>query len=158
MVRSVGEDAAEQKVIDDVAKYGWHCVNILPEGEHGPFSFTVGLSHTYKHPELIIFGLQGDVAHQILNIAVEAIQCGHPFDPSSPTEELLEGYPCVFVAVPEAAYYENVGFCRWFYEGNDFSLCQIVWPSRDGLFPWHPAATASFRANQPVLGHAPTGT
>jgi hypothetical protein len=46
MVRSVGEDAPEQKVIDDIAKYGWHCVNIMAEGEVGPFSFTVGLFKT----------------------------------------------------------------------------------------------------------------
>jgi hypothetical protein len=92
MVRTAGEDAPEQKVIDDIAKYGWHCVNILAEGDDGPFSFTVGLFHTYKHPELIIFGLPSSVAHQVLQVAVDAIHDGKPIDMSQPTDELLEGY------------------------------------------------------------------
>ena len=158
MVRSIGEDAPEQRVIDDVSKYGWHCVNIMAEGDEAPFSFTVGLFHTYKHPELIIFGLPSEVAHGVLNLAVEAAQRGKPIDLSAPTDELLEGYPCVFVPVPEAEYHEHVGFCRWYYEGNGFPLYQIVWPSRAGQFPWHPEATAAFRAAQPVLGYAPRGT
>jgi Domain of unknown function (DUF4262) len=85
MVRSVGEDAPEQKVIDDIAKYGWHCVNIMAEGEVGQFSFTVGLFQTYKHPEFIIFGLPSNVVHQVLHITVEAIQRGQLLDLSTPT-------------------------------------------------------------------------
>jgi hypothetical protein len=158
MVRAVGGDAPEQKVIDDIAKFGWHCVHILAESESGPYSFTVGVQHTYKHPEFIIFGLPSNVAHEVLQLAVEAVQRGQPLDLAAPTDELLEGYPCVFVQVPVAAYQENVGFCRWYYEGNGFVMHQIVWPNRAGHFPWHPEASASFRSNQPVLGYASQGT
>lgn len=35
-VRTVAEDASEQKVLDDIAKYGWHGVHILAEGDRGP--------------------------------------------------------------------------------------------------------------------------
>ena len=158
MVRSVGDDAHEQKVIDDVAEYGWHCVNILADGEDGPYSFTVGLQKSYGHPELIIFGLPSGVSHEILSLAAEAIQRGQPIDLESSTDEFLNDYECVFVPVPVAEYHQHVGYCRWYYEGNDFLLYQIVWPSRDGHFPWHPAATESFRSNQPVLGHVARGT
>lgn len=152
MVRTVAEDPQEQKVIDDVNKYGWHCVGIHAEGDLGPYAFTIGLQHTYGHPELIMFGLQSTVAHAVFNIVVQAIQQGKPIDLSSPTDELLEGYPCVFVKVPESEYEEHVGFCRWFYQGDSFSLYQIVWPNRAGHFPWHPSASEAFRAHQPVLG------
>lgn len=157
MVRMVGEDASEQKVIDDIEKYGWHCVNILADGDCAPFSFTVGLFQSYGHPELVIFGLRSEIAHRVLNISVRAIQAGHPIDLSQPTDELLEGYPCCFVKVPESEYYEHLGFARWYYEGNVFPTYQIVFPSRDGHFPWHPGATESFRAYQPVLGHPQQG-
>src|SRR5208282_6108854 len=125
MVRTVGEDAADQKIVDDIAKFGWHCVDIMAEGDAGPFSFTVGLFNTYKHPELIIFGLPSNIAHRILQTAVEAVQRIQPLDLSAPTNELIEGYPCCFVQVPADQYGDHVGFCRWYYEGNEFPLYQI---------------------------------
>lgn len=157
MVRVVGKEPSERKVIDNIAQYGWHCVHIMAEGDDGPYSFTIGLFHTYQHPELLIFGLPADVAHPILHIAVRAIQRGEPLNLSAPTDELLEGYPCCFVEVPATEYHDYVGFCRWYYEGNGFPLYQIVWPNRLGQFPWHPEATASFKRLQPVLGHSSNG-
>ncbi len=154
MVREKAEDDHEQKVLDDIEKYGWHCVSILAEGEDGPYAFTVGLQKIYAHPELIIFGLRSETAHQILNLAVETIQQGQPLDLHAPTDALLHNYECLFVPVPASEFHEHVGFCRWYYEGDNFSLYQIVWPTREGNFPWHPDASESFRSNQPVLGHA----
>ncbi|WP_371764686.1 DUF4262 domain-containing protein [Massilia sp.] len=157
MVRKVGEDSPEQKVIDNIAEYGWHCVRILEDADLPGYAFTIGNFQSYKHPEFIIFGLPSEVAHQVLNLAVSGLNKGAIFDLSVPTDELLNGYPCVFVEVPESEYREHVGFCRWYYEGNNFPLYQIVWPSRDGKFPWHVEASDSFRARQPVLGHSQQG-
>ncbi|MFZ2266289.1 MAG: DUF4262 domain-containing protein [Azonexus sp.] len=152
MVRTIGKDPSEIKLLEDVEKFGWHCLNILAEDELPPYSFTVGLYHSYQHPELMIFGLPANLAHQILRIAADAIKSGKPINLELPTEELLRGYSCCFVEVPVSHYEENMGFCRWFYEGDSFPLYQIVWPSREGHFPWHPAASESFRSIQPVLG------
>ena len=156
-VRTVAEDAGEQRVLDDIAKHGWHCVHILAEGDQGPYSFTVGLFQTYRQPELLIYGLKPEVAHKIFWNAVEALPRGKSLDLNKPTAELLEGYSCCFVEVPASNYYEYVGFARWYYCGNGFPLYQIVWPSRDGFFPWHPKASQEFKQCQPVLGHAPVG-
>ena len=156
-VRTTGDDPAEQQVIDNIAKYGWHCVGISEENDEAAYAFTVGLFHTYKHPELVIFGLRGEIAHQILSLAVDAILRNEALDLASPTEELLKGYPCCFAEVPASNYHEYVGFCRWFYRGNAFPLYQIVWPSRTGLFPWHPDATQEFKLAQPVIALTPSG-
>ncbi|MFT7724519.1 MAG: DUF4262 domain-containing protein [Roseateles sp.] len=158
MVRRVGEDESEQKVIDDIANFGWHCVSIFAEGEQSGYSFTVGLFESYKHPELIIFGLSSKVAHQIFCIAADAAKSGHPLDLALPTDALVNNYLCCFAEVPTIGYQEYVGFCCWYYQGNDFPLFQIVWPSRSGLFPWHPQATSEFRAIQPVIAAVASGT
>ncbi len=152
MVRTKADDDHEQKVHDDIEKYGWHCVNIIAEGDDGPYSFSVGLQKSYNHPELIIFGLSSEISHEILSLAVTEIQNGRPFDLNIPTSELLNDYVCVFVQVPKSEFHENVGFCLWYYHGDDFTLYQIVWPNRAGHFPWHSEVSASFRKNQPVLG------
>jgi len=44
MVRKIGDDVSERKVIDNIAQYGWHCMNILAEGDSPGFAFTVGTS------------------------------------------------------------------------------------------------------------------
>ena len=156
-VRTIAEDAGEQMVLDHIAKYGWHCVNVLAEGHEGPYSFTVGLFHTYQHPELMVYGLKSEIAHKVLSNAVEGLPRGKHLDLNASTDELLVGYSCCFVEVPPSKYYENVGWARWYYCGNSFPLYQIVWPSRDGYFPWHPKASKEFKGCQPVLGHAPVG-
>jgi len=158
MVRSVAEDKSEQKVLDDIAEFGWHCVNVLAEGEQPEYSFTVGLFHSYGHPELIIFGLAPKIAHQILCIVADAAKAGNPLDLAQPTDALVNDYLCCFAQVPTSQYHEHVGFCRWYYLGNGFPLYQIVWPSRGGLFPWHPQASPEFRAAQPVIAANAGGT
>jgi hypothetical protein len=153
VVRSKGEDRGEQKVIDDIAEFGWHCMHIGAEREFVEFTFTIGLFQTYRHPELILFGLPSKVAHQVLSIAADAAKSGEPLKLTEPTDALLEGYPCCFAEVLKTKYREYVGIARWYYEGDDFPLVQIVWPARSGHFPWDQAATAEFKRAQPVIGH-----
>ena len=130
----------------------------MEEGDLPPYSYTIGLFHSYGHPELIIFGLRAETAHQILAIAANAAKAGTPIDLSQPSDALLNNYTCCFIRVPVTEYYEHVGYCRWYYQGNDFPLYQVVWPSRAGLFPWHPDVTSKFRALQPVISGFPSGT
>ena len=86
----------------------------------------------------------------------QTFQAGR-LDLSLPTDALVDGYPCCFVEVAKSQYYDFVGFARWYYRGNDFPLYQIVWPSREGLFPWHPNASKEFKVAQPVIAQAPVG-
>jgi hypothetical protein len=154
MVRKIAEDQSEQKVLDDIATFGWHCVQIFAEGDEPGYCFTVGLFQSFGHPELIIFGLKARVAHQILCLVVDAAKAGSPLDLSLPTDALIEGYSCCFVEVPRHEYDSYVGFAQWYYLGNSFPLYQVVWPSRTGLFPWHPEATPEFRKAQPVVAQS----
>jgi hypothetical protein len=157
MSKRIGTDDAERKVIADVERFGWHCVNVLEESGDPPWSFSVGFYHSWKQPELIVVGLKREAAHAVLNIVAGTIAAGGTLDYSRSTDELLEGYSCCFVEVPTRHYYEYVGIARWFYSGNKFPLYQVVWPSKEGHFPWHHEARESFRQWQPVLGEAQVG-
>lgn len=157
MPRTQATDQGEQKVLDDIQKFGWHCMHVFGDEEHEPFSYTIGLFQTYGQPELLIYGLPREVAHAVLTIAAEAAAKDKPFDLNEPTYEFLEGYACVFVPVPLAEYPEHVGFARWYYEGDKFPVQQIVWPSKSRHFPWHANATDAFRSKQPVLGQHERG-
>ena len=145
-------------MLGNIAEFGWHCVHILGENEQPEYSFAIGLFHTYRHPELIVFSLPSTVAHSILSIAAHEAGRGEPIDINAPTDALLTGYSCCFAEVPPSQYHENVGFARWYYQGNDFPLFQIIWPSRSGFFPWHAEASMEFRSMQPVLAHSACST
>jgi len=117
------------------------------------FSYTIGLFHSHAYPELIVFGLKPDSAHAIFNIVAKAAARGSPIPLDRACSDLLESYDCVFLEVPRALYGEFVLSAIWFHEGTDFPLYQVVWPSQQGHYPWHPKAAEEFRELQPVLGH-----
>jgi hypothetical protein len=111
----------------------------------------------WQHPELIITGLSKTVAHQMLDIIAVHIEEKRPIDLSTTTDALLTGYTCIPAALSRRR-------SRITTSTSDFARCtieetiplyQIVWPSKDGHFPWHPSATESFRRWQPVLDEHP---
>lgn len=143
----------EQRLLDNIARFGWQATSVFSkDGSEPDFSYTVGLYHSFGFPELIMIGLPSKISHGILSIAANAAAAGTPLNLAEPTDALLEDYPAVFIEVPRSCYAEYVGSCLWYYEGEDFPLFQIVWPSRDLKYPWQPDAHESFKSGQPVLG------
>lgn len=144
----------ERAVVRNVEEFGWHCTSVSPREGHedgARFSYTVGLYQTYGASELIVFGLPGETAHSILSIYADRLKQGRPISVNAPTEDLVNDFSCVFVPVPRNSYDEHVYSALWFYAEVPFPLHQVVWPSRNGLFPWHPEADPAFRETQPVL-------
>lgn len=142
----------EQKLLDNIKVHGWQCTSVGAGDGSPPFSYTVGLFQSFGYPELMIVGLASKISHDILTIAARAAQKGTPLNLEEPTDVLVDGYSCVFVRVPESEYRIYVTSSSWYYESNSFPLYQIVWPSKDGHFPWHPLANENFRVAQPVIG------
>jgi hypothetical protein len=149
------ENEGDRKLLADVATYGWHVMNVLEAKDSPPFSYTIGLHHSYSHPELIILGLPDEVAHPTLNIAGEAIKTGKRYLVGELYDEFLESYKTTFRAVPLRQYPPYLGFARWFYDGDTFPALQLVYPDRFGRWPWNPEVSAGFLQAQPVLADAP---
>ena len=144
----------DRKLLDDVDEYGVHIVHV-PEDDEGPgFSFTVGLWHNFEQPEVIVFGLPEPVAHELLNALADAADEGQKFLADQRHESLLVGYPVRFVAVPKAQFDEFLGSAVWAYGGDDFGCVQLVWPDKQGRWPWEPGVREGFAESQPVLGRS----
>lgn len=47
MVRTHASDADEQRVIDDVRKFGWHVIGIEEDAEGPGYAFSVGMHHFF---------------------------------------------------------------------------------------------------------------
>lgn len=88
------ENASEQKVLDDVATYGWHVVNVLTDADGPGFSYTIGLFQSFQHPEILVVGLPSGVAHPVLNELGEAARSGRGHVAGATYDDYLEGFQC----------------------------------------------------------------
>ncbi|HEX5054222.1 MAG TPA: DUF4262 domain-containing protein [Planctomycetota bacterium] len=143
---------SDKQLLDDVEQYGVHVVHVPAELGGGGFSFTVGLWHNFEQPEVIVFGLPDEVAHDLLNAVADEADEGRRFLADSRHEGLLENYSVRFLAVPRSAYADHFGAASWAYEGEEFPAVQLVWPDKQGRWPWDAEAREAFRCGQPVLG------
>jgi len=150
----------ERMVVANVDRYGWHCTSVSggPDDGGPEFAYTVGLFHSYRQPEFIVFGLDPGIAHAILGILAAAAAADDMYVLDKPCDALVENYECVFVEVPRARLSDYVFSASWFYAGRVFPLYQVVWPDREGRYPWNEGATPDPRHEQPVLALEPLMT
>jgi hypothetical protein len=121
--------------------------------EEGPgFAYSVGLQHSYGHPEIIMFGLRHETMHAIINMIGERVKAGARFAPGQVSDELLNGYDVVFRPVDPRWHEEFFGQAIDFYAEAGFTALQCVWPDRAGLFPWQPGFDSRLVERQPLLG------
>lgn len=149
-------DALELKLRQDIDNYGWHVLNVFP-GESAPgFSYSVGLFRTLGHPEIVIIGLSPQIRHQLINLVGEKIRGGSHFGDGTISSEILKDYDCIFKEVPLHVYEDFFGRAIDFYQGESFPVLQLVYPDREGLWPWDVAADEGFRLGQLVLAYGPS--
>lgn len=147
MTRTEASNDFEQQILNNIQQCGWHC-NAVGAGESYPsFVYTVGVTHSFGHPELIVFGLAPATAHGILSKIIERLADENDSDSASADND-----PWKFVSVPESDRAELALSAVWFYEGSDFPMTQVVWPCPDGHFPWDDEADEAFIESQPILG------
>jgi hypothetical protein len=147
----VTEEDRERKLVSDIEEVGWHVI-IIPEEEEGPsFAYRIGLFRTFGHPEIIIFGLDLDVMHQIINLIGEEVRQGRRFADDQAASGILEGYNVRFLNVVRRHYPEYFGYAHWYYKGDDFPALQCLWPDKQGRFPTDSDFAEPLRARQPLL-------
>lgn len=153
-------NAGEQKLVDDVAQYGWHVMKVSSRADEPyepPFAYTIGLDATFGWPELICYGLDIDVMAKLLNNAVDELKGG-----SRPPAEgmILTGvvtdFECRLVPVAQRHHKDHLGFAIWYarYRGLQASsvrCLQLVWPDREGLYPFESGCSQGVKDMQPLL-------
>lgn len=141
----------DKKVIQDIKEIGWHVVKIL-EDETGPsFCFTIGLYKTFKHPEVVIIGLDMDLAHAILNNIGKSIKEGKRYETGEKHNDILDGYDCIMINIEKKFYEEYLGYAMWYYNSH-FPAIQCIYPTVKGYFPWQNEWPKEINHLQPLLG------
>lgn len=145
------EGGKDDKVLADVEKFGWHVVKILETDDSPGWAFSIGLFQTFGHPEVVVFGLNHDLMHSIINSIGEDIRSGKNFEINRQYDELIEGYACTFKPVHQIWYATFLGYANWYYGNFDYPAIQCLWPDKNNFFPWEPEFNSSWVWAQPLL-------
>ncbi|MDX8501203.1 DUF4262 domain-containing protein [Mesorhizobium sp. VK4C] len=149
-------DPDEAKTLADIEEYGCHVLYVLAEDELPPFAYSVGIEHNFNAPELVVIGLKQQLSHSIINGYCQRVRNGETFGVGKRSSGFLGGFDCQFGAVHPDHYPEYFGWGIWFYDGPDFRVMQLVYPTTSGVWPWDAEASEWFRNWQPLLDQPPT--
>lgn len=136
-------------MIHDVQRYGWHVVEL--RNSIGPsWSYTVGLWHTYRFPEVVIFGLPVDVRFDCLDSLVQGLRAGRRPVSRQLTTGLLEGAPTVLREVDPSWFHEMLELLEWASPSMP-PVTQLVWPDGRDRFPWEGGFDPELHGWQPEM-------
>lgn len=139
-----------RKVRDDITKYGLSVIAVPSDGKTPSLAYSVGLWQGHHHPEIVTFGLPPRVAHVIINDIGKGVLAGKKFKDGDIVKKLAN-FPVALVSVPKDRFEGVLNVCLAFYEHSEFEALQLVWPDREGRFPWQNGFDEKFRRAQPLL-------
>lgn len=143
-------DAHERNFVSNIRKHGWVGTGVAAEAGFAGFSYTTGFWVTLGVPEIIVFSLSRETAHAVLWDLFNEMKAGKRQPVRAPTR-VFGNSDGVFFPVNRQRYADHLGWSRWFYGNDDFPCWQLVWPDKDGRFPWQPGVDEAVRADQPDL-------
>jgi hypothetical protein len=146
-----GLDEEEVRLLETLEKWKWFVTKVGAGGGEPAFAYSMGLYENFHHPEIVVFGLDLEVMHRLINNAGARIREGEKFEEGKKYDDLLQGYPCAFLRVNPSRYDGLLNYTVWYYEGANFPAVQMIWPDKAGLFPSEAGFDERFRNEQPML-------
>jgi Domain of unknown function (DUF4262) len=115
------------------------------------YAYTVGLQKTWNHRELIVFGLNQEMSHDILTETAALIKGGASFESDQNTELMVRCVRVTFIEVPQHIVLCYLDRAEAYYEGHSFNALQILWADEKGRFPTDSECSEDVKRFQPVL-------
>jgi len=140
-------------ILTNIDEVGWHVTGVFadPKKNTPPFCYSVGLFSSYEHPELIVFGLPHETAHLLINAIGEKIKKGQGFIPGE-KYDIDFSFPLCLSRINKKYYADYLSHANWYYEdGGSFSCLQILWPDKEGVYPYEDGFDPKFIPYQPQL-------
>lgn len=142
---------SNKEIADNIDQFGCFIVHVEGDDYLPGFTYTIGLFQQYNHPEIICFGLASEVAGSMLNYACEQVAANQVFKVQTPYSEFIDRYTIQFIDVDESYYQDYFGTANHYYHHTDYPVLQLIWPDKEGYFPWDPAFNPNFKFRQPLL-------
>src|ERR1700754_2927066 len=92
-------DELLEKTKHDIEKYGLQVISIRASKYLPSFSYSIGLLESFKHPELICFGLSTDLMHVLINDVAALIKQGEKIELGRNYDNIFANSDAQFVQV-----------------------------------------------------------
>ncbi|PWK46398.1 DUF4262 domain-containing protein [Pleionea mediterranea] len=144
-------DENDLKALNNIEEYGCHVLKVM-EGEGEPsFSYSIGINKKQNKPDVVVLGLNSELAHSMVNNYKDRVIEGEVFEPGRYYSDFLEGFKVCFIKVSKKHFEKYFGWGLWLHNGDDFDMLQIVWPTTDGKWPWDRDKSEFYQWAQPIL-------
>jgi len=147
-------DQIRAKGEEMIRRHGWMVQSVSPTQEQPgiSYNYSIGL-HAKGLPEILVIGLPLQIGHALVNDIVKLVMARKTMGSTFVGDIAHPKWPTHFFLIEaqsdKAAEYALGADAR---SDGVAKYIQIVWPDKEGRFPWNPDATPEFRDAQPVLG------
>lgn len=141
-------DDHEKNFVAQIRKHGWFRTSVFEEDDKSGFSYTTGFWCGAKAPEVIVFSLRPELAHNVLWEIYRDVAAGVSFPTGQRLSNVFANIEAVFLPVAKEFYLNYLSWNRWFYAGADWPCVQLVWPDANGAFPWEAGHEGRFATSQ----------
>jgi hypothetical protein len=145
----------DDEFAEDVRNYGWSLANI--SDHKPPFQYTIGLMETCRHPEFVLFGLDGTHAHALFSALIRDIRVGKSYAAPGAYAVNVGGddHQIGFRRVHPTQHALYLGFAMGFLTNigriGELEAMQAFWPDGAGKFPFDVGCELAVHDAQPRL-------
>lgn len=127
---------SNDKVKENIDQYGWQYQYVFDEnGEKQPFGYSIGFEESFRHPEIMLFGLARDTMHTILSNIAQDLRDGRVFEPDVRTKGILSGdFEILFKPMKELFHPEYAGTATNYYK-KPIRVFVMFWPDKNNILP-----------------------
>jgi hypothetical protein len=135
----------------NIDKFGLQIIMVGSTSYCPSFAYSIGLTQTYNHPEIICFGLPNDLGQAIINDIAEIIKNGEKFESGKISTEIFKDSRSAFINVDKRNIDDYFGAALNYYGDKGFDALQVVWTDRNDKLPWEDNYEEEFLYKQPLL-------
>lgn len=143
----------DRELLADIEQNGIQIVFDEDEEAQSSRAFTLGLWHTQKQPEIVVLGLPEELAERVLELVIDDVEDGVFCAAEQKREGIVHGYPVWFGKVTTDQVRALLPEIAHAYGSADVPVLQLVYPDKQGRWPWDADVRDGFRDAQPVLAH-----
>jgi len=141
------------RVLRDIERDGVSIIGVFASEEEGTptFAYSIGLSVTCSHPEIIIFGLPLETSGVLLNMVKDIIEQKGKINVDTPYTEIAN-MPTIFKKASRECVKDYMVQLHQINDNyEDLPALQMCWPDREGNFPWEENFDENMKPSQPLF-------
>lgn len=135
----------------NIDKFGLQVITVAATNYLPSFTYSIGLTQTYHHPEIICFGLPTDLGHEINNIVAGLIKDGEVFTCGEIYNNIFKESKAMFITVDKRNIDDYFGTGINYYQDKQFDALQLIWTDSNDRFPWEENFEEKYAYIQPLL-------